>query len=206
LGVVIYRFHHVAGGLEARVDHVKSECSSRRVSSNKENINSDKAEMPKLSVEPLHMKRKKRSGGCNLRKSLAWDRAFSTEEGVLDPLELSLLSGSLVKTRGETLFTINEEERNPTSNDSLHDASSVYLSSNKKSTFKGIRAVALKEENRKASTKIPASHNGRTISKSSSCSRPLSSASYPYTCQIYLKFNYFQVVSFLFCYIWSLYR
>ncbi|XP_015064307.1 uncharacterized protein LOC107009480 [Solanum pennellii] len=164
-------------GLEARVDHVKSECSSRRVSSNKENNNPDKAEMPKLSVEPLHMKRKKRSGGCNLRKSLAWDRAFSTEEGVLDPLELSLLSGSLVKTRGETLFTINEEERNPTSNDSLHDASSVYLSSNKKSTVKGIRAVALKEESRKASTKIPASHNGRTISKSSSCSRPLSSAS-----------------------------
>ncbi|XP_010322394.1 uncharacterized protein [Solanum lycopersicum] len=164
-------------GLEARVDHVKSECSSRRVSSNKEYINSDKAEMPKLSVEPLHMKRKKRSGGCNLRKSLAWDRAFSTEEGVLDPLELSLLSGSLVKTRGETLFTINEEERNPTSNDSLHDASSVYLSSNKRSTFKGIRAVALKEENRKASTKIPASHNGRIISKSSSCSRLLSSAS-----------------------------
>ncbi|KAH0667079.1 uncharacterized protein [Solanum tuberosum] len=169
-------------GLEVRVDHVKSGCSSRRVSSNKENINSDKAEMPKLSVEPLHMKRKKRSGGCNLRKSLAWDRAFSTEEGVLDPLELSLLSGSLVKTCGEALFTINEEERNPTSNDSLHDASSVYLSSNKKSTFKGIRAVALKEENRKASTKIPVSHNGRTISKSSSCSQPLSSASYPCTC------------------------
>ncbi|KAH0751089.1 hypothetical protein KY290_030321 [Solanum tuberosum] len=168
-------------GLEVRVDHVKSGCSSRRVSSNKENINSDKAEMPKLSVEPLHMKRKKRSGGCNLRKSLAWDRAFSTEEGVLDPLELSLLSGSLVKTCGEALFTINEEERNPTSNDSLHDASSVYLSSNKKSTFKGIRAVALKEENRKASTKIPVSHNGRTISKSSSCSQPLSSASYPCT-------------------------
>ncbi|KAK6788082.1 hypothetical protein RDI58_016607 [Solanum bulbocastanum] len=164
-------------GLEVRVDHVKSGCSSRRVSSNKENINSDKAEMPKLSVEPLHMKRKKRSGGCNLRKSLAWDRAFSTEEGVLDPLELSLLSGSLVKTCGEALFTINEEERNPTSNDSLHDASSVYLSPNKKNMFKGIRAVALKEENRKASTKIPASHNGRTICKSSSCSRPLSSAS-----------------------------
>lgn len=164
-------------GLEVRVDHVNSGCSSRRVSSNKENINSDKAEMPKLSVEPLHMKRKKRSGGCNLRKSLAWDRAFSTEEGVLDPLELSLLSGSLVKTCGEALFTINEEERNPTSNDSLHDASSVYLSSNKKSTFKGIRAVALKEENRKASSKMPASHNGRTISKSSSCSQPLSSAS-----------------------------
>lgn len=133
--------------------------------------------MPKLSVEPLHMKRKKRGGGCNLRKSLAWDRAFSTEEGVLNPIELSLLSGSLVNTCGEALFTINEDERNATSNDSLHDASSVYLNSNKKSTFKGIRAVALKEENRKASSKVLASHNGRNISKSSSCSQPPSSAS-----------------------------
>ncbi|MCD7454182.1 hypothetical protein HAX54_023896 [Datura stramonium] len=136
-------------GLEVRVDPVKSGCSSRRGCSNKENINTDKAEMPKLSVEPLHMKRKKRGSGCNLRKSLAWDRAFSTEEGVLDPIELSLLSGSLVNTCGEALFTINEEERNPTSNDSLHDASSVYLNSNKKSAFKGIRAVALKEDTRK---------------------------------------------------------
>ncbi|XP_016577637.1 uncharacterized protein LOC107875432 isoform X2 [Capsicum annuum] len=164
-------------GLEVRIDPVKSGCSSRRGFSNKENINTDKAEMPKLSVEPLHMKRKKRGGGCNLRKSLAWDRAFSTEEGVLDPIELSLLSGSSVNTCGEALFTINEEERKPNSNDSLHDASSVYLNSNKKSTYKGIRAVALKEENRKASSKLLATHNGRTISKSSGCSRPLSSAS-----------------------------
>lgn len=76
-----YRFHHVAGGLKVHIDQVKSGSSSRRGSLNKENINSEKVEMPKLSVEPLHMKRKKRGGGCNLRKSLAWDRAFSTEEG-----------------------------------------------------------------------------------------------------------------------------
>lgn len=148
--------------------------------------------MPKLSVEPLHMKRKKRGGGCNLRKSLAWDRAFSTEEGnsfftkqylyvasrkicsirqeidikknllypfclgVLDPIELSLLSGSSVNSCGEALFTINEEQRKPNSNDSLHDASSVYLNSNKKSTYKGIRAVALKEENRKVRSQLKA--------------------------------------------------
>lgn len=90
--VIIYRFHHVAGGLEGRVDPVKPGCSSsyRRGCSNKENINTDKAEVPKLSIEPLHMKRKKRGGGYNLRKSLAWDRAFSTEEGIYDYSTISI--------------------------------------------------------------------------------------------------------------------
>ncbi|XP_073056747.1 uncharacterized protein [Primulina eburnea] len=60
----------------------------------KENININKSETSKLNMEPLQMKRKKRGGGYNLRKSLAWDRAFFTEEGVLDPLELSMITGA----------------------------------------------------------------------------------------------------------------
>ncbi|KAL6499817.1 hypothetical protein OROGR_027727 [Orobanche gracilis] len=40
------------------------------------------------------MKRKKNVGGHNLRKSLAWDKAIFTEEGVLDPVELSVVSGA----------------------------------------------------------------------------------------------------------------
>lgn len=42
-----------------------------------------KVELPKLSVERQQMKKKKKNAGFNLRKSLAWDRAFSTEEGDL---------------------------------------------------------------------------------------------------------------------------
>lgn len=42
-----------------------------------------KYEILKLSLEPQQMKRKKKGGGYNLRKSLAWDRAFFTEEGAL---------------------------------------------------------------------------------------------------------------------------
>lgn len=51
---------------------------------NKENISNTetKSELPKLSMEPHQMKRKKKAGGYNLRKSLAWDRAFFTEEGI----------------------------------------------------------------------------------------------------------------------------
>lgn len=50
---------------------------------NKENFNLNKEEATKLSIEPQQMKRKKKGGGYNLRKSLAWDRAFFTEEGIL---------------------------------------------------------------------------------------------------------------------------
>lgn len=45
----------------------------------KENSSGSKVE---LSVERQQMKKKKKkNAGFNLRKSLAWDRAFSTEEG-----------------------------------------------------------------------------------------------------------------------------
>ncbi|KAL6563598.1 hypothetical protein OROGR_002557 [Orobanche gracilis] len=69
-------------------------CTTNRSSCCKENININKSETPKLCVGPLQMKRKKKVGGHNLRKSLAWDKAFFTEEGVLDPVELSVISGA----------------------------------------------------------------------------------------------------------------
>lgn len=47
----------------------------------KENINANNIEGPKLSIMPQQMKRKKKAGGYNLRKSLAWNKAFFTEEG-----------------------------------------------------------------------------------------------------------------------------
>ncbi|KAG8644545.1 uncharacterized protein LOC110626061 isoform X3 [Manihot esculenta] len=81
---------------------------SRDNNMNKENVNLNKPEPPKLSLEPQQMKRKKKGGGYNLRKSLAWNRAFFTEEGVLDPSELSMLSGHSGKSSGEMLSIIHE--------------------------------------------------------------------------------------------------
>ncbi|XP_057449061.1 uncharacterized protein LOC130740460 isoform X2 [Lotus japonicus] len=76
-------------------------------SSSKENSNSNRPEAPKLSVERSQMKRKKKGGGgYNLRKSLAWDRAFFTEQGVLNPVELSMISG----TATPNMEVIQEEE------------------------------------------------------------------------------------------------
>ncbi|XP_048234556.1 uncharacterized protein LOC8289750 [Ricinus communis] len=85
-----------------------SNCEDSNSNMNKENVNLNKEEGTKLSIEPQQMKRKKKGGGYNLRKSLAWDRAFFTEEGVLDPLELSMLSGNLGKSSGEMLSVIHE--------------------------------------------------------------------------------------------------
>ncbi|KAJ7980946.1 copine family protein 2-like isoform X2 [Quillaja saponaria] len=93
----------------------KPSSSSPKDGVNKDIINVNNSEAPKLSLEPQKMKRKKKGGGYNLRKSLAWDRAFFTEEGVLNPLELSMISGDYNKHNGGMLCAIHEEEQNPVS-------------------------------------------------------------------------------------------
>ncbi|CAM0950571.1 unnamed protein product [Alopecurus aequalis] len=70
----------------------------------KENICQDRnivSDCPTLHREGVvSTKRKKKPGGFNLRKSIAWNPAFFTEEGVLDNRELSVLSGSQMKANG----------------------------------------------------------------------------------------------------------
>ncbi|KAJ9542757.1 hypothetical protein OSB04_029263 [Centaurea solstitialis] len=100
----------------------KPSSSSSESSNNKENVNSNNVEVPKLGMGPMQMKKKKKGGGYNLRKSLAWDRAFFTDEGlntsnryflhsigILDPLELTLITGINANTCGGGLPTISEE-------------------------------------------------------------------------------------------------
>ncbi|CAI0545361.1 unnamed protein product [Linum tenue] len=83
--------------------------STAQVGIDKENAEMNSSEAPKLGVERQQMKRKKKGGGYNLRKSLAWDRAFFTEEGVLDPVELSMLSGNVGSGSRDRLSMIHEE-------------------------------------------------------------------------------------------------
>ncbi|CAH1435834.1 unnamed protein product [Lactuca virosa] len=87
----------------------KPSTSSSEASNNKENINSNNLEMPKLGMGPIQMKRRKKGAECNLRKSLAWDRAFFTDEGILDPRELNMITGINAYTCGRGLPTISEE-------------------------------------------------------------------------------------------------
>lgn len=66
---------------ESGVADSENRNSSVSESANKENADWNKPQ--KLSLDPHQMKRKKKGGGYNLRKSLAWNRAFFTEEGTL---------------------------------------------------------------------------------------------------------------------------
>ncbi|GLT60985.1 hypothetical protein SLA2020_337220 [Shorea laevis] len=97
--------------LPNEIEKLNSSNANRESASvDKENVNNaNKSDAAKLSMEPQKMKRKKKGGGYNLRKSLAWNRAFFTEEGVLNSVELSLLSGNVGEPGGETLSVINEE-------------------------------------------------------------------------------------------------
>ncbi|KAM7522294.1 hypothetical protein LguiA_012196 [Lonicera macranthoides] len=123
---------HPISSTKALDDHVDRENpthSSPKSSSNTHKVRNSKVEVPKLSMEPLQMKKRKTGGGYNLRKSLAWDRAFFTEEGVLDPLELSMISGSFGNSCGEALSIISEEGRNSFSGDSDCSTDSADLQS-----------------------------------------------------------------------------
>ncbi|KAM7280368.1 hypothetical protein ACFE04_007502 [Oxalis oulophora] len=90
--------------------------SNNTDSANKENV---KQQDSKLNMEPQKMK-KKRTAGFNLRKSLAWNKAFFTEEGILDSSELSTLTGNFDNSSAEMLPAIEEEdeERESSSNNS----------------------------------------------------------------------------------------
>ncbi|XP_062183447.1 uncharacterized protein LOC133887489 isoform X2 [Phragmites australis] len=73
-------------------------------SGNKENIAEDGdtfLDGPTLRKEgSASTKRKKKPAGFNLRKSIAWNPAFFTEQGVLDNSELSVLTGSQLMANG----------------------------------------------------------------------------------------------------------
>ncbi|CAN6199157.1 unnamed protein product [Urochloa humidicola] len=56
-------------------------------------------------------KQRKAKTGVNLRKSLAWDNAFLTSEGVLDTEELAIINSTFRKTQGSRLPGIAEEIR-----------------------------------------------------------------------------------------------
>ncbi|XP_010553330.1 PREDICTED: bromodomain testis-specific protein-like [Tarenaya hassleriana] len=61
---------------------------------------------PHESPEPEKLLK---SGKCNLRKSLAWDNAFFTSAGVLEPEELSSMIESNHKGERQNLSTIQED-------------------------------------------------------------------------------------------------
>ncbi|GAB4859249.1 hypothetical protein Ancab_010709 [Ancistrocladus abbreviatus] len=116
--------------------------------SNKENLkmSTNKITTPSLSMEPQKMKRSRKSRGNNSRKSLAWDRAFLTEEGVLDSLELSMLTGVPCKPCGEELSTISEVGKSLTPTNSNSNSRSTDIQSVEENLFEELPSGRLNSE------------------------------------------------------------
>ncbi|KAF5803585.1 hypothetical protein HanXRQr2_Chr06g0273111 [Helianthus annuus] len=125
--------------LKGGVRMEKPSSSSSEAINNKENINLNSVEVPKLGMEPMQMKRRKTGAGFNLRKSLAWDRAFFTDEGILDPAELTLITGIDANTCGGGLPSISEEGNSSFSSDASCTNESNAMEASEETPLKGLR-------------------------------------------------------------------
>ncbi|XP_019706167.1 uncharacterized protein [Elaeis guineensis] len=156
----------------------KHSCSSPKDVCNKENIctaQEDNLDVLASSKETLmQTKRAKRGGGYNLRKSLAWNQAFFMEEGVLNPLELSMLSGSVTKSSGSFLSGISGEMSPLMEYQKSGDRNDVEVNINNKSQtksekdFKDGKLFSNSEALIKEGQRLHASgkmHSGKSIAK-----------------------------------------
>eukprot|EP00268_Persea_americana_P027149 TRINITY_DN26624_c0_g1_i1.p1 TRINITY_DN26624_c0_g1~~TRINITY_DN26624_c0_g1_i1.p1 ORF type:complete len:824 (-),score=205.54 TRINITY_DN26624_c0_g1_i1:411-2882(-) len=92
-----------------------------------------------VALEQTEPTRTRRVGKCNLRKSLAWDSAFFTSEGVLDPDELELVNKP-AKAGAQALPGIEEDVRMSADSNSTLGSDSWALESLEVDLFEDIRA------------------------------------------------------------------
>ncbi|XP_043710310.1 uncharacterized protein LOC122659221 [Telopea speciosissima] len=97
-----------------------------------------KEQIPALS-ESTEPERTRTVSNCNLRKSLAWDSAFFTSAGVLDPEELSFINNGFSKAEAPLLPVILEDVRRSAESNSTFD-SDLTLESIEIDLFEDIRA------------------------------------------------------------------
>ncbi|KAK3125131.1 hypothetical protein QOZ80_7BG0600560 [Eleusine coracana subsp. coracana] len=104
-------------------------------------------------------KQRKAKTGVNLRKSLAWDSAFFTSEGVLDTEELAIVNSTFRKTQGSRLPGITEESRRSgESTTSTLESESWVMESIETELFDNVRASIQRSLGKpnKVTTKPPA--------------------------------------------------
>ncbi|MQM01300.1 hypothetical protein Taro_034055 [Colocasia esculenta] len=95
-------------------------------------------QVPVLTVSPEI----KQNSSCkyNLRKSLAWDSAFFTNEGVLDPEELAIVNSTFKKVQINVLPGIQEDARKSGESCTTLDSDSWAAENNEIDLFENIRA------------------------------------------------------------------
>lgn len=92
---------------------------------------------PRESPEPQKVTK---SGKYNLRKSLAWDNAFFTSEGVLEPEEISSMMESNHKSERKGLPTIQEDVNRSTESISTFQSDCTVENSQEFVLFEDVRA------------------------------------------------------------------
>ncbi|PIA32076.1 hypothetical protein AQUCO_04600025v1 [Aquilegia coerulea] len=159
------------------------------------NINEQTLSALKSTDESIQLKRRKKRGNFNLRKSLAWNNAFFTEEGVLNQQELAILSGSHNKFSNMFLSDIPEEGTNSLQEDPISRGLDLQDSKGKFSYTSPLRPVnkdvkfsahsspkvnSALGSNSKTPRKLELVKGvNKTPFKAGGCPRPPGAASYP---------------------------
>ncbi|CAI9760709.1 unnamed protein product [Fraxinus pennsylvanica] len=104
--------------------------------------------MPEL-CESTDLEKAQRNGRCNLRKSLAWDSAFFSNAGVLDPEELSTMIKGAEKDKNHLLPGIEEEIRNSIDSISTLENDNFTVESLEDDLFVDIRASIQRSSKKK---------------------------------------------------------
>ncbi|XP_048421758.1 flocculation protein FLO11-like [Pyrus x bretschneideri] len=97
--------------------------------------------LPSESLEP---ERTRRINRCSFRKSLAWDNAFFTSAGVLDPEELSIVNRGFKKSEKHQLPRIQEVLRPAESMSTINSGCSSLMASLEFELFEDNRSSAQK--------------------------------------------------------------
>ncbi|KAK6933307.1 hypothetical protein RJ641_036201 [Dillenia turbinata] len=88
----------------------------------------------------LQRQRQRQTGFCDTRKSLAWDSAFFTSAGVLDPEELSIINRGFKKVERPVLPQILEDSWGSADPSFTLDADGISLESLEGDLFEDVRA------------------------------------------------------------------
>ncbi|GFZ02334.1 hypothetical protein Acr_15g0009420 [Actinidia rufa] len=123
--------NNVCSGLHKGVDAEKTEDMADT---------SGQMELLPQSREPLEPERERKYGKYNMRKSIAWDSAFFTSAGVLDPDELSSMIKGVDKGRKPFLPGIEEDISKSIDSISTTESESLTLESIEADLFGDIRA------------------------------------------------------------------
>ncbi|XP_068644145.1 uncharacterized protein [Aristolochia californica] len=101
---------------------------------------SKQMELLSLVSETSEAKQMGRAPKCNLRKSLAWDNAFFTSEGVLDADELAMVTKTFRKAEAPALPGIEEDLRRSTESSTTIGSESRIFESLEVDLFDHLRA------------------------------------------------------------------